>query len=112
MNVPAEAFALTPCAPDALRLDYFQDPGHGWLAVPVSLLRSLGIAAQVSRYSYISRDGLTAYLEEDCDAHRFMDAMQGRPIAIECTPRHSNGESFVRRLPSYPQQSALPLSES
>jgi len=52
--------------------DYIQDPGHGWIKVPVALLLELSIAGDISSFSYY-RDGF-AYLEEDCDAARFMNA--------------------------------------
>ena len=49
----------------SMELAYIQDPGHGWIACPASLVRDLGIAHQVSRYSYLDRPSGTAYLEED-----------------------------------------------
>ena len=48
------------------------DAGHEWLAVRKSELEQLGIAHQISAYSY--QKGSTAYLEGDCDAARFLDA--------------------------------------
>lgn len=56
--------------------DYIQDPGHGWIKTPVKLLVELGIANEISSYSYY-RDGF-AYLEEDCDASRFFNAYKAR----------------------------------
>jgi hypothetical protein len=56
--------------------DYIQDPGHGWIKVPVALLLELSIAGDISSFSYY-RDGF-AYLEEDCDAARFMNAYRAR----------------------------------
>ncbi|RMF14659.1 MAG: hypothetical protein D6757_05905 [Alphaproteobacteria bacterium] len=77
---------------------YIQDPGHGWLEVPVSLLRELGIAEQITPYSYLN--GNQAYLEEDKDMATFIRAMQtaGKPVEIvavyqEATP--------IRGFPSY-----------
>lgn len=52
--------------------DYIQDPGHGWIKVPVSLLLELKIADDITCFSYY-RAGF-AYLEEDCDASRFFSA--------------------------------------
>ena len=51
---------------------YFTDPGHGWLRVKKSELDALGIANQISPYSYMRGDH--AYLEEDCDMAKFMKA--------------------------------------
>jgi hypothetical protein len=52
---------------------YYQDPGHGWIAVKVELLEQLGIDGQISEFSYINEKGTTAYLEEDCDASLFVE---------------------------------------
>jgi hypothetical protein len=52
------------------------DAGHEWLAVRKSELEDLGIAHQISAYSY--QKGSTAYLEGDCDAARFLDAYRAK----------------------------------
>lgn len=57
-------------------LRFVSDPGHGWLEVPMSTIRYLGIENKISGYSY--RKGDTAYLEEDCDAPVFIDAYRNR----------------------------------
>lgn len=90
-----------------LTLEFLADPGHGWLQVDMEHVRRLGIAQQISAYSYISRDGRTAYLEEDCDAGRYIEACKAAGIAIELRDHHSNGDSFIRRLPGYPAQPRL-----
>lgn len=51
---------------------YYQDAGHGWVAVKRQLLHDLGIADKISPYSY--QKGKTVYLEEDCDASTFFNA--------------------------------------
>ena len=51
---------------------FIEDPGHGWLEVPRSELRELGILGSISPYSF--QAGEMVYLEEDCDAPRFLDA--------------------------------------
>lgn len=63
---------------------YFTDPGHGWLRVKKSELQELGIANKISPYSYMR--GNHAYLEEDCDMAKFMQAkgwLQENGRAIE-----------------------------
>ena len=52
------------------------DAGHEWLAVRKSELEQLGIAHQISAYSY--QKGSTAYLEGDCDAAVFFDAYKAK----------------------------------
>ena len=58
------------------KFDFIADAGHGWVKVPVSLLIELGIADQVSHYSYY-RAGF-GYLEEDCDLTLFFNAFHAR----------------------------------
>ena len=51
---------------------FHTDPGHGWLEVTRAELIRLGILENISAYSYEKGDKV--YLEEDCDASRFVAA--------------------------------------
>lgn len=53
---------------------FFEDPGHGWLQVPVSEIQSLGIEHEISGFSY--SDEKYFYLEEDCDVEVFENARE------------------------------------
>ena len=53
---------------------WITDPAHGWLTVPLAELRDLGIADDISKFSYISTSKGVASLEQDCDALRFIKA--------------------------------------
>jgi hypothetical protein len=86
-------------------LKWYNDPGHGWLAVPVALLKELNILNCISVYSYVSSDHETAYLEEDHDAWSFAKAMEAaekmtaeeiKNLPSETEPRN---DSFIRSLP-------------
>lgn len=71
------------------------DPGHGWLKVRQDDLIALGIANNISAYSY--RRGIYAYLEEDRDAVIFVDAYRkttGREPM--CRHRHADRRSRIR----------------
>lgn len=62
------------------RFTFYEDSGHGWLEVPFSLLKALGIEDKITGYSY--QKGKMAYLEEDLDAVTFWNAYLeaiGRP---------------------------------
>ena len=85
-----------------MRYHFFEDPGHGWLKVPLKELEELGIAGRITRYSY--RRGAYAYLEEDCDAPLFVKAMDEHGQTVEHNTHISNEESRIRDyLPySYP----------
>lgn len=81
---------------------FHEDPGHGWLEVPIKKLRELGIVNCISKYSYYHMEGCKAYLEEDCDAPIFVmeHEKQIGPLKIEY--KDHRGHCFVRSLGSYP----------
>ena len=63
---------------------FHADPGHAWLQVPRKMLTDLGIAAEISGYSYQS--GPHVYLEEDMDFSTFARAYikeHGKPPEFE-----------------------------
>lgn len=82
-----------------MKLIFHVDPGHGWLQVPVALLKALNIESQITKYSFYDNSG-NAYLEEDCDAETFMNAYNKAGLAkIELEERHHNdfpGRRFKR----------------
>ena len=81
---------------------FWIDPGHGWLQVAWYDLKALGLNPRdFSRYSYRNRNMF--YLEEDCDAPKFLaaySAKHGRPPAI--IEEHRDGVNdrpiFIRDL--------------
>jgi hypothetical protein len=68
------------------------DAGHEWLAVRKSELEELGIANDISTYSYMK--GSTAYLEGDCDAALFFDAYKQKH-GVE--PKTKQGKHWDRQ---------------
>lgn len=58
------------------QFDYIQDAGHGWVKVPLSLIRDLEIAEKITHYSYYHNGQV--YLEEDNDTCTFMNAYHAR----------------------------------
>ena len=87
-----------------LKLNYFTDPGHGWVSVKLQTLIDLGIADKVSYYSY-SR-GSSAYLEEDCDLGLLYQACDARGITIDLKTKHTNKRSPIRSYATYQAGSA------
>ncbi len=64
---------MTSTAPIAAVLTWHYDAAHAWLKVPIQLMtegRKNQLAALTSSHSF--RDDTHAYLEEDCDAPRFI----------------------------------------
>jgi hypothetical protein len=82
-----------------LTFTFYADPGHGWLEVPRDLLHDLGIADEISRYSYQKLDKV--FIEEDGDFMKFTRAMGAAGREFKVVETHTNGNSFVRSLPSY-----------
>jgi hypothetical protein len=80
-------------------LTFHTDPAHGWLEVNRADLDLLNIADKISRYSYAS--GTKVFLEEDCDATHFLRAAGEKGWTIKTTEKHTNGNSFIRNLPSW-----------
>jgi hypothetical protein len=83
----------------SLTLNYYQDPGHGWVRVSVGLLHGLKIAEDISAYSYRRND--YAYLEEDCDLSRLLTAAQAAGIEIKLKQFHTNKQSKIRGYRPY-----------
>ena len=80
-------------------LTFFSDPGHGWLQVPVECLKSVGLkTSDFSSYSY--RHTSAVYLEEDCDAPRFLTACKACNVVPVIRENHTNYDSPIRNYPS------------
>jgi len=83
---------------------FFADPSHGWLCVPHNDVISAGLtAADFSRYSFVraERTGTRYYLEEDCDAPKFITAYEAKHgVKVKFAESFCNSPSLIRRLPS------------
>jgi hypothetical protein len=82
-------------------IKFYQDPGHGWIAVPSGALALAGLTKNdFTSCSYQSKKGTMLYLEEDCDATTFVQAFEVtfgfKPYFIE---QHSNKRHWIRSLP-------------
>lgn len=82
-----------------MRIIYLQDPGHGWIIVPASLVRELG--CKPSQYSYLDPQADLAFLEEDCDAGPFITALRASGVEPQIVERHVKGDASCRRLPRW-----------
>ena len=80
-----------------MRLNFYSDPGHGWLAVPLPLLERLGLLDAITSYSYMR--GALAHLEEDCDASTFQAAAKAAGIVL--TFREHNCPDRYSRIRNY-----------
>lgn len=79
---------------------FYLDPGHGWMRVPRTMLTELGIADQITRFSFAK--GKYVYLEEDKDAATFIRAYRETNNGeIQFTEKYSYNDSSIRTYPSY-----------
>lgn len=90
------------------------DPGHGWLGVPLAELLELEIAHKISGYSYWNVASEIVWLEEDCDAGRFFEAKAKAAGYVEESARqwitpfitkhvrdHYHEDNRIRGLPNF-----------
>jgi len=83
----------------AVSFKYYQDPGHGWIAVRIKVLAMLNLTpSNFSHYSFIK--GNTVYLEEDGDASKFFKVWTEKfgeePSLIH---KNTNKSSPIRSYP-------------
>ena len=82
-----------------ITLQMFSDPGHGWVRFPKKRLAKLGIADQISTYSY--QNGDNAFLEEDCDLIILCDALTRNGYEITFKSGWTNRRSKIRNFDYY-----------
>jgi hypothetical protein len=76
---------------------WYSDPGHAWLGVEAEMMQELGIAEEISSYSYLARG--IVYLEEDCDAPRFFHAVNLAGYEIKFgDQKHYQNDAPIRRM--------------
>lgn len=82
--------------PKIINVTIFNDPGHAWGAVPHESILELGIAEEISTYSYMSDSKV--FLEEDCDLGNFIAAADKAGWRIERSdhsPADREGDEWV-----------------
>lgn len=80
-------------------LNFYTDPGHGWLAVDRADLDRLDITHRISRYSFQQNDKV--YLEEDLDMIIFMEAANDKGWNVTMKYQHTDKDSRIRTLPHF-----------
>jgi len=85
-----------------VRYLFISDPGHGWLAVPATTIRKLGLAQDITCYSYVSDTGKTVYCEEDQDAGTVINALKEKGIEVKFWEvNNAHNYSSVRDMRPY-----------
>jgi hypothetical protein len=79
----------------------YTDAGHGWAKVSLKELSRLNILDKISSYSYIHKNGLNAYLEEDCDLSTYIKALDAKGIQYKFIEKHTDKSSKIRSYSRY-----------
>ena len=79
---------------------YHTDPGHGWVEVELDELCLFGLENKISHYSY--QNGSKVFLEEDCDAALFLNALKDFDEVYELVHIHKE-VTPIRNYASYGQ---------
>lgn len=82
-----------------IKITVFSDPGHAWGRVKKALLSQLNIDNQISLFSY--KKGKWAYLEEDCDLPRLIQALESNGLDFQILEKTGNTTSKIRSYESY-----------
>lgn len=77
----------------------YADPGHAWAKVSKKELIKLGIADEISSFSY--EKGEYAFLEEDSDLEKYILALRAKGIAYKFKENHTNRQSRIRNYYHY-----------
>lgn len=78
---------------------FHSDAGHGWLAVKAVELIEHNLFGEISSFSYTR--GQTVYLEEDCDAPKFLNALKEKGIEYKIRPAMYRERSPIRSYQRY-----------
>ena len=79
----------------------YTDPSHGWAKVSIKELLKLDILDKISTYSYIHKNGLNAYLEEDCDLGLYLKTLDAKGIKFKFIEKHTDKSSKIRSYNRY-----------
>ena len=86
---------------------FYSDPAHGWLEMPVSIVKELDMGfAQISEFSYYNKETKLVYIEQDCDLlnvkreyeKKFNQKLLDPDRVVHIDLDENN---FIRKLPSY-----------
>lgn len=87
----------------------YSDPGHAWGKVKRIVLHNLGIADNISSYSY--QRGEYVYLEEDCDLSALCMALNQRNTRIKFVEKHTDRDSRIRSYERYKPLNVVDIAD-
>lgn len=82
-----------------MKLKFYSDPGHAWLSVSRKTLEKYVDPKEISTYSYQRKHQV--FLEEDCDASKFLAALRKAGVAFVFAETHTNRRSKIRNYANF-----------
>lgn len=86
-------------------INYYSDPGHGWIKVSLKEIARLGIANRISGYSYVNKG--FAFLEEDCDAGVYINCLKAVGVEFKVAHHIADRSSKIRNYRRYTPEQAI-----
>ena len=80
-------------------LKKYCDPGHGWYAVPVSLIEKLELDLSVYEKVITNKKGKAIFLEEDSEINPIVEQLRAKGIEVGVKDFHCNKQSKIRNYP-------------
>ena len=80
---------------------YISTPRHGYFKVNGDDLREIKISQSFSEYSYFDEDNDIFYLEEDCDASKFLVALRKAGVTYSFVESNTNRYSKIRNYANF-----------
>ena len=86
---------------------FYSDPAHGWLEMPVSIVKELNMGmCQISEFSYYNKQTKLVYIEQDCDllnVKREYEKKFNQKLLDPDRVVHIDldEDNFIRKLPPY-----------
>ena len=82
--------------------NFYSDPAHGWLKVPLSKIFELNILDQITGFSYLSPNHDHVFLEEDLDVSIFLNSLSKKEREkFKVRQFYTNRESKIRSYVGY-----------
>lgn len=82
---------------------FYSDPAHGYLRVPLSVLKDLGLFHKISPFSFMS--SRYAFLEEDMDANTFKEAWEAEGNTFNIVHKVIDHMAGCRQYNRFPETS-------
>lgn len=82
-----------------LTINKYNDPGHGWYALPLEIIKKLNIDLTMCETVICNRKASVIFFEEDCAFTPIYNQLIAKGIDLKVKSFHGNKQSKVRNYP-------------